>query len=170
MWSYMLCKKPYHPRESVRTRMPKILVVGVDLAGVPHRPTGMCILKNGDVQTMLAYADDDILSIIDRENPDLVTVDAPLALPPGRQSIHERNEQHYRPCDLELRRRKIPFFPITLPISSFPTLSSNTVVLSPSTSVTDTFPGWSTKSFTINSTNSFISISSFSLIQMNILL
>jgi predicted nuclease with RNAse H fold len=74
----------------------------------------MCILKNGDVQTKLAYSDDDILSIIDRENPNLVTVDAPLALPPGRQSIHERNEQHYRPCDMELRRRKIPFFPITL--------------------------------------------------------
>jgi predicted nuclease with RNAse H fold len=90
------------------------LVVGVDLAGVPHRPTGMCILRKRNAQTMLAYTDDDILSIIDREKPKLVTVDAPLVLPPGRKSIHERNEQHYRPCDLELRRRKIPFFPITL--------------------------------------------------------
>lgn len=26
----------------------------------------------------------------------------------------DRNGAHYRPCDIELRRRKIPFFPITL--------------------------------------------------------
>ena len=26
----------------------------------------------------------------------------------------DRNSSHYRPCDVELRRRKIPFFPITL--------------------------------------------------------
>lgn len=94
--------------------MPKFTVVGVDLAGVPHRPTGMCILKEWDAQTMLTYTDDDILSVIDREKPNLVTVDAPLALPPGRKSIHQRNGQHFRPCDLELRRKKIPFFPITL--------------------------------------------------------
>lgn len=89
-------------------------IVGVDLAGVPHRPTGMCVLRDMDARTSLAYTDDEILHTIDREKPDLVTVDAPLALPRGRKSIHQRNDQHYRPCDLELRRRKIPFFPITL--------------------------------------------------------
>jgi predicted nuclease with RNAse H fold len=94
--------------------MPEFSIVGVDLAGVPHRPTGMCILREMDARTMLAYTDEEILSVIDREKPDLVTIDAPLALPPGRKSIQQRNDQHYRPCDLELRRRKIPFFPITL--------------------------------------------------------
>jgi predicted nuclease with RNAse H fold len=74
----------------------------------------MCILRNGDTQTCLTYTDEDILSIIFREKPNLVTIDAPLVLPPGRRSIHQRNGQHFRPCDLELRRRKIPFFPITL--------------------------------------------------------
>jgi hypothetical protein len=44
----------------------------------------------------------------------LIAVDAPLNLPPGRKSMSDRNGSHYRPCDLELRRRKIPFFPITL--------------------------------------------------------
>jgi hypothetical protein len=67
-----------------------------------------------DAQTLLAYTDDDILRIVDGEKPNLVTVDAPLALPPGRKSIHQRNGQHFRPCDLELSQRKIPFFPITL--------------------------------------------------------
>jgi predicted nuclease with RNAse H fold len=94
--------------------MPKFSVVGVDLAGVPHRPTGICFLNKMDAETALIYSDEDILSTVDRDNPDLVTVDAPLTLPPGRKSIHQENGQHFRPCDLELRRRKIPFFPITL--------------------------------------------------------
>ncbi len=94
--------------------MPDFAVVGVDLAGVPHRPTGICILKEWDAQTALLFSDDDILGAIDREKPDLVTIDAPLSLPPGRKTIHQKNGQHFRPCDLELRRRKIPFFPITL--------------------------------------------------------
>lgn len=94
--------------------MSPFLILGVDLAGVPHRPTGLCLLRDRDAETMLVYTDDEILGIIEDERPDLVTVDAPLTLPPGRKSIHQRNGQHFRPCDLELRRRKIPFFPITL--------------------------------------------------------
>ena len=49
-----------------------------------------------------------------KEKPDLVAIDAPLTLPPGRSSIEERTGSHFRPCDEELKRRKIPFFPITL--------------------------------------------------------
>jgi len=94
--------------------MPHFAIVGIDLAGVPHRPTGVCVLRKGYAQTMLTYTDDEILSIVSREKPVLVTIDAPLSLPPGRRSIHQRNGEHFRPCDLELRRRKIPFFPITL--------------------------------------------------------
>lgn len=94
--------------------MSELSVVGVDLAGVPHRPTGICFLKKMEAKTALIYSNEDILSAVDRDKPNLVTVDAPLALPPGRKSIHQRNGQHFRPCDLELRRRKIPFFPITL--------------------------------------------------------
>lgn len=46
--------------------------------------------------------------------PELVAVDAPLSLPPGRKTIHERNSFHFRPCDLELQKRGLKFFPITL--------------------------------------------------------
>jgi predicted nuclease with RNAse H fold len=94
--------------------MKEFLVAGVDLAGVPHRPTGMCILEGLKAKTTILYSDEDILSSIQKEKPDLVAIDAPLTLPPGRKSIDERNDSHYRPCDEELRRRKIPFFPITL--------------------------------------------------------
>lgn len=44
----------------------------------------------------------------------MVAVDAPLHLPPGRRTIDDRNGRHLRECDEELRRRHIPFFPITL--------------------------------------------------------
>jgi predicted nuclease with RNAse H fold len=89
-------------------------VVGVDLAGVPHRPTGFCSLHGWKAATSLLYLDDELLSSIRDEKPDLVTIDAPLSLPPGRISIHQKNGEHFRPCDLELRKRKIRFFPITL--------------------------------------------------------
>lgn len=84
------------------------------MAGSPRRPTGVCRLSKGLARTQLLYTDDEILGFVLEEKPVLVAIDAPLKLPPGRASIHDRNDSHYRICDLELRRRKIPFFPITL--------------------------------------------------------
>jgi hypothetical protein len=94
--------------------MKKIVVVGIDLAGVSRRPTGACCLREYEASTALLFEDRDILEFIRRQKPDLVAIDAPLNLPPGRRSIEDRNGAHFRPCDLELRRHKIPFFPITL--------------------------------------------------------
>ena len=99
-------------REKVRKKIYK--VAGVDLAGVPHRPSGWCLLEGVKAGTTLLYSDEEILDCVRNEKPDLITIDAPLTLPPGRKSMQERNDSHFRPCDLELRRRKIPFFPITL--------------------------------------------------------
>lgn len=92
----------------------RLTVVGVDLAGVEHRPTGVCLLRGLTASTALLFADDEIQEFVRRARPSLVAIDAPLNLPPGRTSMADRNGAHYRPCDLELRRRKIPFFPITL--------------------------------------------------------
>ncbi|MDH7513773.1 MAG: DUF429 domain-containing protein [Clostridiales bacterium] len=90
------------------------VVVGVDLAGVPRRPSGICLLKPPGAMTTLLYGDEEILAFVQRSRPSLVAVDAPLNLPPGRRSMAEQNGVHFRPCDEELRRRKIPFFPITI--------------------------------------------------------
>jgi len=65
-------------------------------------------------RTQVAFADEEILCAIDRARPDLVPVDAPLTLPDGRTAIHDRAGGHFRACDLELRKRGIRFFPITL--------------------------------------------------------
>jgi len=91
-----------------------LIVVGLDLAGAPGRPTGFCLLRGLVARTEDLLSDEEILTVAAGAAPDLVAIDAPLHLPPGRSSIHDRNDSHYRPCDLELRRRKIPFFPITL--------------------------------------------------------
>jgi len=89
-------------------------VLGIDLAGVSHRPTGVCHFENGRGRTLLLYEDAEILDVARKSEPELIVIDAPLNLPPGRRSMADRNGSHYRPCDVELRRRRIPFFPITL--------------------------------------------------------
>jgi predicted nuclease with RNAse H fold len=90
-------------------------VVGIDLAGSPKRNTGICTLKKDSITfCTIIHTDQEILNYIEKENPALIAVDAPLNLPPGRKSIEDKTGEHFRPCDRELLRRGIRFFPITL--------------------------------------------------------
>ncbi len=90
-------------------------VVGVDLAGSPKRNTGICTLKKDQITSCtIVHTDQEIINYIEKEKPTLITIDAPLNLPPGRKSIEDKNGEHFRPCDRELLRRGIRFFPITL--------------------------------------------------------
>lgn len=91
-----------------------LVVVGIDLAGSPRRPTGVCVLRGLKAQTRVLYSDEEILALIRQARPVLVPIDAPLSLPAGRRTIQDRNGEHYRPCDRELQRRGLRFFPITL--------------------------------------------------------
>jgi predicted nuclease with RNAse H fold len=90
------------------------VVAGVDLAGSPRRPTGVCVLRGVRAEAHVAFGDEEILGLVNRARPDLVPVDAPLSLPAGRTTIHDRSGEHFRACDLELRKRGIRFFPVTL--------------------------------------------------------
>jgi len=90
------------------------VIVGIDLAGSPRRPTGLCLLVGTRAVTSVAFGDDEILDVVKEARPAIVPIDAPLSLPPGRRSIHSRTGEHLRLCDRELLRRKIRFFPITL--------------------------------------------------------
>ncbi|MGE5807846.1 MAG: DUF429 domain-containing protein [Nitrospirota bacterium] len=91
------------------------IVVGIDLAGSPLRNTGICALRGMTVTSIdTLHTDQEILDYIERIRPDLIAVDAPLSLPPGRKSLEERNAEHFRPSDRELMKRGIRFFPITL--------------------------------------------------------
>ncbi len=90
-------------------------VVGVDLAGSPNRNTGICTLTGKRVTHWTTiFSNEEILAFIVESKPDLVAIDAPLNLPPGRKTIEDRNGEHFRPCDRELLKRGIRFFPITL--------------------------------------------------------
>lgn len=91
-----------------------LVIVGVDLAGSPRRPTGVCVLRGLTARTHVVFQDEEILALIRDARPALAPIDAPLTLPPGRRTIQDRNGEHYRPCDRELQRLGIRFFPITL--------------------------------------------------------
>jgi predicted nuclease with RNAse H fold len=90
-------------------------VVGIDLAASPKRSTGICTLKKDTISLCsIIHTDQEIFNYIEKADPTLIAVDAPLNLPPGRKSIEDKNGEHFRPCDRELMRRGIRFFPITL--------------------------------------------------------
>jgi hypothetical protein len=90
-------------------------VVGIDLAGSPKHDTGISTLKKYTITSCTTvHTDQEIISYVEKKDPAIVAIDAPLNLPPGRRSIEDRNGEHFRPCDRELLRRGIRFFPITL--------------------------------------------------------
>jgi len=89
-------------------------VLGIDLAGSPRRPTGVCVLDGYQAHTHLAFSDEEIMACVRDCDADLIPIDGPLSLPPGRKSIHDRRGEHLRPCDRVLQQRGIRFFPITL--------------------------------------------------------
>lgn len=98
----------------MQKRKSNIVSLGIDLAGVPTRPTGICILRGMQAETLLVYTDEEIIEIAQKYRPAVITVDAPLTLPPGRKTIDDKTGEHLRPCDRELLHRKIKFFPITI--------------------------------------------------------
>ncbi len=92
-------------------------VVGIDLAGSERRPTGICVLEGRKAKVWVVHTDGEILQAVG-ENTQVVAIDAPLSLPRGRCCLRDdcqcAGQAHFRGCDLELRRMKIKFFPITL--------------------------------------------------------
>src|SRR3990170_1377120 len=89
-------------------------IVGLDLAGVEHRPSGLCIFNEMEAETSLVYTDKEILKKIAAIKPIVIAIDAPLSLPAGRKSIEQKTSVHLRECDKELLRKRIKFFPVTL--------------------------------------------------------
>ncbi len=90
-------------------------VLGLDLAGSPHRSTGWCVISTGRrARVGVAHADSEIEALADETQPALIIIDAPLSLPRGRRTIEDRTGPHLRECDRELLRRRIRFFPLTL--------------------------------------------------------
>jgi hypothetical protein len=90
-------------------------VVGVDLAGSEKRDTGFCIMDaRKRCSTSVLHTDGEILDRTSAARPRVVSIDAPLSLPRGRESLEKRGPPHFRECDKELLRMRIKFFPISL--------------------------------------------------------
>lgn len=89
-------------------------IVGLDLAGVESRPTGFCKLTGMKTETALVYCDKEIIERTLKSNPEVVAIDAPLYLPPGRKTLEERTNEHLRECDRALLKKGIKIFPVTL--------------------------------------------------------
>ncbi len=93
--------------------------IGVDLAGVEARDSGICILdEDYNAKAFILRNDDGIIDFITKVKPNIIAIDAPLSLPFGRCCLKDacscRNKGHLRECDRELLKMKIKFFPITL--------------------------------------------------------
>jgi uncharacterized protein len=91
-----------------------MVIVGVDLAGVETRPTGFCILTDMKVQVCELKNDDEIIKRTLKSGADVVAIDAPLYLPPGRKTLEERTGNHLRESDRALLKMGIKIFPPTL--------------------------------------------------------
>ena len=100
--------------ETLMAKNARVVVVGIDLAGSPKRPTGLCVLRDLTAETRVVFSDDEILNFVNEARPVLIPIDAPLSLPNGRLTIHDRAGEHLRECDRALLRYGIRFFPVTL--------------------------------------------------------
>jgi len=89
-------------------------LIGVDLAGSEKRNTGWAVLKQNKFESGIINTDKEIISIIKKYKIKKAVIDAPLTLPKGRKSIDKKDKNHFRECDLKLRKEGIRFFPVTL--------------------------------------------------------
>jgi predicted nuclease with RNAse H fold len=95
-----------------------VCILGLDLAGSPHRPTGFCVLRGKRVDVGHLFDNENIFETVEAAAPRLIAIDAPLGLPVGRCCLRDTcacaHTTHFRVSDYELRRLGIRFFPITL--------------------------------------------------------
>jgi len=80
-------------------------VVGIDLAGSPKNPTGICVLRD-KAETKLVYTDEEIIEEVKKAKPEVVAIDAPLWLSNGP----------WRLCEILLMKRG--FRPLSLLLPS----------------------------------------------------
>lgn len=84
-------------------------IIGIDLAGKPENPTGICFLNKNKLNFFTFFGDEDILNYISKNNPDLIVIDAPLSLPKGRCCLSNKcscskNGGHFRVAEVEMRK------------------------------------------------------------------
>lgn len=84
-------------------------IIGIDLAGKPENPSGICFLYKNKLNFNVAFDDSEILSYITKINPSLIVIDAPLSLPKGRCCLSKdcscsKDGGHFRAAEVEMRK------------------------------------------------------------------
>ena len=84
-------------------------IIGIDLAGKPENPTGICFLNKNKLNFFTAFSDDEILNFVASNNPSLIVIDAPLSLPNGRCCLSNECScseigGHFRKAEVEMRK------------------------------------------------------------------
>jgi predicted nuclease with RNAse H fold len=82
------------------------IIVGIDLAGKATKPTGWAVLEDRHVLTRHLYATEEILTYTISSSPNLVAIDAPLALPKSGAM---------READKQMHKLGYPVFPPRFP-------------------------------------------------------
>jgi predicted nuclease with RNAse H fold len=95
-----------------RGSLPK--VVGIDLRASEARKTGMALLEAKSVQTSLVEKDSEIIDLMLKWKPALISIDSPLSLPKGRDCTSDecdcRSFGISRECERTLRSRNVNVF------------------------------------------------------------
>ena len=84
-------------------------IIGIDLAGKPENPTGICFLDENKLNFFTFFSDTEILNFVATNNPSLIVIDAPLSLPKGRCCLSNECScseigGHFRNAEVEMRK------------------------------------------------------------------
>lgn len=95
-------------------------VVGLDLTGSAARPSGIASISSNIAEAAMVGSDDEILDWIVQRGPRVVSIDAPLSLPPGRESVSDDDPGRsqfgiMRLSERQLKRRGVNVYPCLLP-------------------------------------------------------
>ena len=53
-------------------------ILGIDLAGKPTNPRGICLLNNNKIKFKTVYSDDNIVKLTTKLKPDIIAIDIPI--------------------------------------------------------------------------------------------
>lgn len=81
-------------------------IIGIDLSGISKNPTGIALLQDNQVKAELTYLDSEILEIIEKNQPIIVAIDAPLSFPLSKYT---------RKADRDMPRNGYRVFPPNFP-------------------------------------------------------
>jgi uncharacterized protein YprB with RNaseH-like and TPR domain/predicted nuclease with RNAse H fold len=109
------------PRINIGTLLSKLhryrntpKAAGIDLRASEIRASGIALLDGKSVETRLIKEDSQIIDLMLKWKPDLISIDSPLSLPKGRDCVNDKCECRKfgitRECERILRSRNINVF------------------------------------------------------------